>query len=107
MRDLIANARKYTEPGGRISAGLWDDGNVLRLVVEDTGKGIPEDEMEEVVNFGYRGSNISDKETQGGGFGLTKAYINTRRFGGRMWIRSGNNSGTRITIEVPRKQNDQ
>jgi signal transduction histidine kinase len=41
MRDLIANARKYTEPGGEISAGLADNGKELRFVVEDTGRGIP------------------------------------------------------------------
>jgi len=38
MRDLIANARKYTEPGGEITAGLVDNGKELRFVVEDTGR---------------------------------------------------------------------
>ncbi len=34
MRDLIANARKYTEPGGEITTGLVDNGKELRFVVE-------------------------------------------------------------------------
>jgi signal transduction histidine kinase len=88
MRDLIANARKYTEPGGE-------------FVVEDTGRGIPSDEVKQVVAFGTRGSNVDDKATMGGGFGLTKAYLVARRFGGRMWIESRPDAGTRITISIP------
>jgi signal transduction histidine kinase len=102
MRDLIANARKYTQPGGEITAGLVDNGKELRFVVEDTGRGIPPDEVRKVVEFGRRGSNVDDKATMGGGFGLTKAYLVTRRFGGRMWIDSRPGAGTRITISIPR-----
>jgi len=102
MRDLIANARKYTEPGGEITAGLADNGVELRFVVEDTGCGIPSDEVQRVVEFGKRGSNVDDKATMGGGFGLTKAYLVTQRFGGRMWIDSRPGAGTRITLSIPR-----
>ena len=102
MRDLIANARKYTEPGGEINAGLVDDGRELRFVVEDSGRGIPPDEIQQVVHFGKRGSNVDDKATMGGGFGLTKAYLVTRQFGGSMRIASRPGAGTRITIRIPR-----
>jgi len=102
MRDLIANARKYTEPGGEITAGLIDNGEEIRFVVEDTGRGIPPDEVQQVLEFGRRGSNVDDKATMGGGFGLTKAYLVTRQFGGRMWIASRPGAGTRITISIPR-----
>ena len=102
MRDLIANARKYTEPGGEFIAGLVDNGKELRFVVEDTGRGIPSDGVQQVVEFGKRGSNVDDKETMGGGFGLTKAYLVTRQFGGRMWISSRPGAGTRITLSIPR-----
>jgi signal transduction histidine kinase len=102
MRDLIANARKYTEPGGELSTGLVDNGKELRFVVEDSGRGIPADEVERVVEFGQRASNVDDTSTMGGGFGLTKAYLVTRQFGGRMWIASRPGAGTRITISIPR-----
>jgi|TARA_B110000495_G_scaffold26582_1_gene19592 sensor histidine kinase regulating citrate/malate metabolism len=48
------------------------------LVVEDTGCGIPEDEIRGVVKWGVRGSNVLHIKSNGGGFGLTKAYIATR-----------------------------
>jgi signal transduction histidine kinase len=102
MRDLIANARKYTEPGGELTAGLIDNGKELRFVVEDSGRGIPPDEVQQVVAFGKRAGNVDDQATMGGGFGLTKAYLVTRQFGGRMWIDSRPGAGTRITIRIPR-----
>jgi len=55
-----------------------------------------------VVAFGKRASNVDDQATMGGGFGLTKAYLVSRQFGGRMWIDSRPGAGTRITISIPR-----
>lgn len=101
FRDLIANARKYTPPGGEITAGLIQTNQELRLVVEDNGNGIPEAEIDRVVEFGYRTYNTRERETKGGGFGLTKAYVTTRELGGRMWIESEVNRGTKITIRIP------
>lgn len=102
MRDLIANARKYTLPGGNVIAGLLEDEHNLRFAVEDTGIGIPEPEIEKVVDFGFRASNTRHRQTMGGGFGLTKAYYVTKEFNGRMWIDSEEGRGTRISIEIPK-----
>lgn len=101
FRDLTANARKYTEPGGTIQAGLIDDGEQLRLVVEDNGRGIPAHEVPRVVELGYRASNVADKRTMGSGVGLTKAYWVARRLDGTMRIRSGRERGTRVTLTIP------
>lgn len=103
MRDLLANARKYTEPGGRIDAGLYQNDTSLRFVVQDTGRGIPEAEIAEVVSFGKRGSNVKDRPTRSGGFGLSKAYYVTKMHNGDMWIDSSTTAptGTRIEIELP------
>lgn len=102
MRDLIANARKYTMPGGIINVGLHASATDLSFVVRDTGCGIPPDEVESVVQFGRRGSNVSKRRTMGGGFGLTKAFLVTKRFGGRFWINSELGIGTRVSIRLPR-----
>jgi signal transduction histidine kinase len=102
MRDLIANARKYTRPGGAINAGLYEGPHSLRFIVEDTGCGIPEDELNKVVNYGYRASNVATQRSMGGGFGLTKALFVTKQFKGRMWLASQLGEGTRVRIEVPK-----
>ena len=100
LRDLLANARKYTKPGGRIEAGLYDSGTELRLAVSDSGHGIPTEEIPKVVHFGERSSNAC-APTRGGGFGLTKAYFYTKHFGGRMYIESELERGTQIFIHLP------
>lgn len=102
MRDLMANARKYTPPGGTINAGLYETAEMLKFSVQDTGCGIPADELQTVVHYGKRGSNVGQVRTLGGGFGLTKAFLVTKQFHGRFWIRSEVGVGTRIRIEIPR-----
>lgn len=102
MRDLLANARKYTCPGGQISSGLYVGPTSLRLVVEDNGRGIPEADLDRVACFGVRGSNVADVRTMGGGFGLTKACMLAQRLGGRALIASREGIGTRVTLEIPR-----
>jgi len=101
MRDLIMNARKYTIPGGIIMAGLKNDGKQLTFAINDTGIGIPEDQIESVVDFGFRGKNVSNIRTNGCGFGLTKAYYITQKNSGKMWINSTIDEGTKITVNMP------
>lgn len=101
LRDLIANARKYTAPGGQIRAALHSGADGLRLVVEDNGRGIPGAELPGVVEFGRRGSNVGDVRTLGAGCGLTKAFLATRELGGRFWIASEENRGTRVRLALP------
>lgn len=102
MRDLIANARKYTAPGGTISVSLFETGAELRFVVQDSGLGIPANELKDVFRFGQRGSNVGKVRTMGGGFGLTKAIVVVKELGGRLWIKSDVGVGTRLTIVIPR-----
>jgi signal transduction histidine kinase len=101
LRDLVANARKYSKPGSHIIAGIFQDNYALTLRVVDDGIGIPESEVERVIGFGERGSNVQDHPTRGGGFGLTKAAWVAHRFGGEMDIDSAPGKGTTITISLP------
>lgn len=108
FRDLMANARKYTPLGGEIRGGIHESEDQLRIVVEDTGYGIPSGEIGEVVKFGKRGSNMEGRRTMGGGFGLTKAVYFVHLFGGRIWITSETDapSGTKIDIHIPMPENE-
>ena len=101
MRDLLANARKYTAPGGRIQARLSQQDGALNFSVSDTGRGIPKEDVRRVFEWGVRGSNVSDVRTNGGGFGLTKALLVTKQFGGRLFIATEEAHGTSIRITLP------
>lgn len=106
ISDLLANARKYTAPGGRIRAVLHGGRAGVRLIVEDNGRGIPPDELASVVQFGRRASNVGDVRTMGGGFGLTKAFFVAKQFGGRFWLASKLGQGTRVRLEIPARKPD-
>jgi signal transduction histidine kinase len=101
LRDLVANARKYTQPGGNIEAWIRQGESWLEISVSDTGAGIPADEIPTIVGFGVRGSNVQDHATRGGGFGLTKVWYATKQYGGRLWIASREGAGTRVRIRLP------
>jgi signal transduction histidine kinase len=101
IRDLVANARKYTPAGGSYAVDICEDEARISITVTDDGLGIPADEVEETVNFGYRGTNVQNRRTFGGGFGLTKAYLTTGRHGGHFFIDSAPQVGTTVRIELP------
>lgn len=106
MRDLLANARKYTLPGGTIEVLIDERQSLLAVTISDTGIGIPEHEILQVTRYGMRGSNIPQTKRQyGGGFGLTKAIYTTKKYNGRFWIDSKPGTGTKIRIEVPIPEN--
>ena len=104
LRDIVANARKYSEPPALITVRLViePDGEI-ELSVQDNGMGIPESEISNVVCMGYRASNAVNRRTMGGGLGLTKAYLTVKSEGGRFWIDSTEGEGTtiRLTMRPP------
>lgn len=102
VRDLLTNARESTGPGGCIALGIHEATAELRVVVRDTGCGIPPGDLPTVVRFGRRGKPARGGGIGGNGFGLTKALLVAKQFGGRMWIQSEPGRGTCITLALPR-----
>jgi hypothetical protein len=49
--------------------------------------GIDEEEISHIIEFGVRGSNVANRRTMGGGFGLTKAYFFTKQFDGSFRVK--------------------
>lgn len=104
LRDLSANARKYTNPGGRIALAVCQDDEVIKCRIEDNGLGVPEKEMDKIVQFGYRATNVVERETKGDGFGLSKAAWLILSWGGSLTIASEVNKGTVFSISIPVKK---
>lgn len=102
MREIITNARKFSHPGGKIGIKLEFDRKNLTLTVRDQGVGIPADEIQHVVEFKYRASNvIDDTSIIGSGFGLTKVYYNINQLGGKLFIDSDVLKGTTVRVVIP------
>jgi len=101
VQDLHANARKYSPVGSIISSTIANRDGFFMFEIQDNGYGIPEDELSKVVQYGFRGSNIKSIKSYGGGYGLTKALLTAKRYGGTMEIASQLNLGTRICLKIP------
>ncbi len=101
IRDLAANARKYTPPGGTIRIRLTQDQSGITLSVTDNGRGIPDADFPALAEFGRRGSNVLDKNSHGGGLGLSKACFIAQHFTGKLTIDSKEGEGTAITLFIP------
>lgn len=101
IRDLVGNARKYSPLGSSIKILISEEeSSGLRLSISDEGMGIPADELEKVVLYGYRASNALDRKTMGGGFGLTKACQLAHKFDGQFFVESQLGKGTTIEMTL-------
>jgi signal transduction histidine kinase len=70
LRNLLENAIKYTPGGGRVTARTDRDGGAGRVTVEDTGPGIPKDEIDRIFERFHRVDDSRTPERDGGGAGL-------------------------------------
>jgi two-component system phosphate regulon sensor histidine kinase PhoR len=100
LSNLVNNAIKYTDPGGHVTVSLREqEGNVIG-VVEDTGIGIPADEVPLIFHEFYRGSNARDR-TQGTGLGLSIVRRVVDLYGGRIQVASDLGKGSIFTFSFP------
>jgi hypothetical protein len=100
---LLENARKFTEPGGRVILRLRHGVSAVRIEVEDDGVGIPEDELRRVFERFHQVDNGSTRRFGGQGLGLTICRDIVRRHGGQIWAEAGQEKGARIVVLLPSK----
>jgi two-component system sensor histidine kinase BaeS len=75
----------------------------VRIVVEDTGEGIPENELEHIFNRFYRVTKARERESGGTGLGLAIAKEFILAHGGHIEVQSTLSRGTRFTIWLRQK----
>ncbi|ADO75714.1 ATP-binding protein [Stigmatella aurantiaca] len=104
--NLLTNAAKYTEPGGRLSVSLSREGlNGTRqavLRVKDTGRGIPRDMLGRVFELFVQVAPSLDRSTGGLGLGLTLVKRLVEMHGGHAEAFSqGPGQGSEFTVRLP------
>jgi two-component system, OmpR family, sensor histidine kinase BaeS len=100
VTNLLANAAKFTPPGGKVKvcSDTHDEDAVLE--VADTGPGIPEDERSLVWDRYYRGSRGRLADGSGIGLAVVKELVDAH--GGRVSVDETPGGGTRFTVRLPR-----
>lgn len=106
--NLIGNAISYTPVGGEILVGVGKKDSQARITIQDTGPGIPAEDLPHVFERFYRGekSRTRPKDGKGFGLGLSIAYWIVRNHGGRIEVESTEGKGTTFCVWLPLAEPD-
>ena len=100
LSNLLANALRYTPPGGRIVIEAAAEDGEVALSVTDTGPGIPHEQQERV--FERFAQSAKSGDIGGAGLGLAIVRDIVQAHGGRILLHSTPGTGTRFTLQLPR-----
>ena len=99
--NLVENAIKYNLPMGKVRVTVRREGDRCRLVVEDTGIGIPEADRPNVFTRFYRVDKARSREHGGSGLGLSIVHDAVKLYGGEIILEGVEPHGTRFIVDFP------
>jgi signal transduction histidine kinase len=99
--NLLANAVKFTPPGGRIETSARRRGEAVEIVVADTGIGIAPEDQERIFERFQQVDSSSTRRYGGTGLGLALVRQLLELQGGRIWVESAVNQGSRFHFTLP------
>jgi len=102
LLNLISNAVKFTPAGGRLRIeGRRAANGGVDIIVADTGHGIADDELAEVLKPFVQSRDAERRRVQGTGLGLPLADQLVKLHGGTMSLASVRGEGTTVTVHLP------
>ncbi len=105
LGNLLNNAVKYTNPGGRIELTVHRSGDWVEMCVRDDGIGIPEDSLPKLFHLFSRLKGSEDRTAGGLGIGLALVRTLVEMHDGSVTVASGGtNRGSVFTVRLPLAQ---
>ncbi|MDF2503345.1 ATP-binding protein [Clostridium sp.] len=101
LRIFIDNSIKYTPDHGTITINCFQQNNEAIITIEDTGMGIPKEDLPNIFNRFYRADKSRTKKTGGTGLGLSIAKWIILKHRGSIDVQSKIDIGTKITVSLP------
>ena len=100
--NLLSNALRYTEPGGRVRLSVWQQAGEAVIEVADTGIGIAPEDLKHIFTRFWRGDRSRARSTGGAGIGLAIVRELVRAHDGRIDVDSlpGHGSRFRVTLHA-------
>mgnify|MGYP006277907885 CR=1 FL=1 len=99
--NLVENAVKYSEAGGRVEISAHTDGVWIDLRVRDFGFGIPARDLDRIFERFYRVDRARSRETGGTGLGLAIVRHVANNHGGEVKVRSVEGEGSTFDLRIP------
>ena len=102
VTNLVANAVKFTPPGGSVTVAVTPHRDGARIEVSDTGVGIDASELPRIFDRFYRGSRANEARGSGSGLGLAivRSIVDMHR--GTVTVESRLGAGSRFSVFLPR-----
>ena len=101
LDNLLDNAIKYSDPGGRVEVGWELREEMVQLWVSDQGRGIPAESLDRVFERFYRVDKARSRELGGTGLGLAIVKHLAQAFEGDVWLTSTLGEGTTVCVSLP------
>lgn len=100
LSNLLDNALQFTPSGGRVMVAVCTLPETVRLLVRDTGPGVPEDSLERIFERFYQ-TDPSQTQKHGAGLGLAITAWIAESHGGRITVANNLGGGACFTVELP------
>ncbi len=102
LLNLLANAIQYTPLGGEVITSLAKIGEQVRIIVRDTGPGIPPEDLPFIFERFYRAEKSRTRgKSTGFGLGLSIAQWIVENHGGTVEVESREGQGTTFAVWLP------
>jgi signal transduction histidine kinase len=101
LHNLLENAIRYTEPGGKVRVRLTSSLSEVRIEVSDTGIGIPEANLPYVFERFFRSARARRAHPGGSGLGLSIVRWIMEAHKGKVEVVSSVGEGTTFTVTLP------
>ncbi len=107
LYNLLGNAFKFTPSGGEVRFESDADSDWIRVSVADTGPGIAQEDIPFIFERYYKGTETDDSRgSEGVGLGLAISRGIVEKHGGRIWVESREERGSRFVFRIPSSKPD-
>ncbi len=101
LLNLLSNALQHTPPDGQITVTVRRVEDKVHVTVQDTGEGIPSQDLPHIFERFYRADRARSRDTGGSGLGLSITRSLVEAHGGRIWAHSAEGDGSAFTFTLP------
>jgi len=102
LLNLLSNAVKFTPEKGRVLIDIQEKDDDIQFSIEDTGVGIPPQDIPKVFQEFFRADNALDQKIKGSGLGLSLVKKIVEAHKGKIWFNTELGKGTRFTFTLPK-----
>ena len=103
LYNLVQNSIRHTPPDGSILISASDNGEEIQVEVSDNGSGVLQSDLPHLFERSYRADPSRSRTSGGAGLGLSTAKGIVEAHGGRIWVQSEADKGSKFSFTLPKQ----